>query len=187
MSEKPPSKDEALEALDFIVNVLKEHEKDLDKLVNELGTVAEQLGDSGELSGKVKKIEDKINVLQTEVGVIVKSLANPPAAPTTVPRAPAVAVSPKAPEPQMNLPNGVPLMFQCRQWTDFVALANGAQTVSFSYKEPEKTLKVDVLKNNQVISFSGELPKLSLLVKMFLSKQLGVADTRILEGDITLR
>ncbi len=28
MSRKPQSKDEALEALDFIVNVLKEHEKD---------------------------------------------------------------------------------------------------------------------------------------------------------------
>ena len=32
MSERAPSRDEALEALDFIVNVLKEHEKDLDKL-----------------------------------------------------------------------------------------------------------------------------------------------------------
>jgi len=35
VSKKPQSKDEALEALDFIVNVLKEHEKDLDKLINE--------------------------------------------------------------------------------------------------------------------------------------------------------
>ena len=43
MSEKAPSKDEAFEALDFIVNVLKEHEKDLDKLVSELDTVAGQL------------------------------------------------------------------------------------------------------------------------------------------------
>jgi hypothetical protein len=31
MSRKSPSKDEALEALDFIVSVLKEHEKDLDR------------------------------------------------------------------------------------------------------------------------------------------------------------
>jgi len=33
MSKKIPSKDEALEALDFIVSVLKEHEKDLDRLI----------------------------------------------------------------------------------------------------------------------------------------------------------
>src|SRR5512135_14590 len=76
MSGKPPSKDEALEALDFIVNVLKEHEKDLDRLVSELGTVAGQMGDSGEINSKVKKIEDKINSLQDNVAGLVKSLSN---------------------------------------------------------------------------------------------------------------
>ena len=52
MAKDPQSKDEALEALDFIVNVLKEHEKDLDKLINELATVTEQLGATGELVEK---------------------------------------------------------------------------------------------------------------------------------------
>ena len=56
---KNPQKDESLEALDFIVNVLKEHEKDLDKLISELATVAEQLGDTGEISGKVGKLKKK--------------------------------------------------------------------------------------------------------------------------------
>ena len=74
MSEKP-SKDEALEALDFIVNVLKEHEKDLDRLVSELGTVASQLGESGELNGKVKKIEDKVSGLQNDVGNLLNSIS----------------------------------------------------------------------------------------------------------------
>jgi polyhydroxyalkanoate synthesis regulator phasin len=67
MSKKPPSKDEALEALDFIVNVLKEHEKDLDRLINELGTVAERLGEAGELTAKVEKVEQKIAGLQNEI------------------------------------------------------------------------------------------------------------------------
>ena len=43
MSKNPQTKDDALEALDFIVNVLKEHERDLDKLINELATVTEQM------------------------------------------------------------------------------------------------------------------------------------------------
>ena len=73
--EKTPSKDEALEAMDFIVNILKEHEKDLDRLVNELGTVAGQMGESGELNTKVKKIEDKISSLQDNVGNLVKSVS----------------------------------------------------------------------------------------------------------------
>ncbi len=46
MAKNPQSKDEAFETLDFIVNVLKEHEKDLDKLINELATVTEQLGET---------------------------------------------------------------------------------------------------------------------------------------------
>jgi hypothetical protein len=59
MAKNPQQKDEALEALDFIVNVLKEHERDLDKLINELATVTEQMGDTSELSGKVDKVEEK--------------------------------------------------------------------------------------------------------------------------------
>ncbi len=64
MAKNPQSKDEALEAVDFIVNVLKEHERDLDKLINELATVTEQLGDTGELGDKVEKVEEKITTLQ---------------------------------------------------------------------------------------------------------------------------
>jgi small-conductance mechanosensitive channel len=75
MSEKPPSKDEALEALDFIVNVLKEHEKDLDRLVSELGTVADQMGENGEVNVKVKKIEDKLTNLQADISNLMKTMA----------------------------------------------------------------------------------------------------------------
>ena len=45
-------------ALDFIINVLKEHEKDLDRLISQLGIITESLGDTGEITGKIEKIED---------------------------------------------------------------------------------------------------------------------------------
>ena len=189
MSEKPPSKDEALEALDFIVNVLKEHEKDLDRLVNELGTVAGQMGESGELNTKVKKIEDKISSLQDNVGNLVKSV--------TVSRKQAAAPESglematskeETNDAAANQPSltGVPLLFKCKQWEDFQSLATQAQTVSFSFKESEKCYEVTALKNNQVISFTGELPKQSSLLKMYLSRQLAVPEKRVLEGDMTL-
>ena len=78
MSRKPQSKDEALEALDFIVNVLKEHEKDLDKLIGELGTVTEQIGVSGDLAGKVEKVEEKVSGLQNEISNLVTCLSSTP-------------------------------------------------------------------------------------------------------------
>lgn len=190
MSEKPPSKDEALEALDFIVNVLKEHEKDLDRLVNELGTVAGQMGESGELNTKVKKIEDKISSLQDNVGNLVKSVsASRKQAAVGSESGLEMATSKEEPsdaaESQPSL-TGVPLLFKCKQWEDFLSLATQAQTVSFAFKETEKCYEVTALKNNQVISFSGELPKQSSLLKMYLSRQLAVPEKHVLEGDITL-
>ncbi len=184
MSEKLPSKDEALEALDFIVNVLKEHEKDLDRLVSELGTVADQLGESGEISGKVKGIEERISGLQNEVGNLAKSLSTAPKVPMLQPAA--VAAASPAKENSSHLPVGLPLVFQCKQWEDFQVLASQPQTASFSFKELDKALEVNAVKNNQVITFSGEIPKLSSLLKAYLSRQLGLSEKQILEGAITL-
>jgi len=78
VDKKPQSKDDALEALDFIVNVLKEHEKDLDKLINELATVTEQISDKGELSCKVEKVEAKIETIQKEVTNLIGHLPGIP-------------------------------------------------------------------------------------------------------------
>jgi hypothetical protein len=185
MSEKAPSKDEAFEALDFIVNVLKEHEKDLDRLVSELGTVAGQLGESGELNLKVKKIEEKINGLQNDVGNLVKSLSTSPRETPLMANLPA-ATKPSSDAPNVNSTSGLPLLLQCKQWEDFQVLAAQAQTVSFTLKDAEKAFEVDALKNNRVITFNGEMPKLPSLLKVFLSRQLEVPERQVLEGDMAL-
>ena len=186
MSEKSPSRDEALEALDFIVNVLKEHEKDLDRLVNELGSVAGQIGETGELSDKVKMIEDKIGGLQNDVGNILRSFSTSKDSfsPSAV-----VATTKEAPKPsatQATLPNGLPMLLQCRKWEDFQVMAFQPQTVTFLVRESDKSFEVDALKNNHVISFNGEMPNLALLLKIYLSKQLCISEEQILEGDMAL-
>ncbi len=84
MSRKIPSKDEALEALDFIVNVLKEHEKDLDRLINELGNVTEKMGDTGELTGKVEKVEERLTTLQNEIANLITQISSSPREQPTV-------------------------------------------------------------------------------------------------------
>ena len=196
MSKNPQSKDEALEALDFIVNVLKEHEKDLDRLISELGTVTEQLGETGELTGKVERVEEKIGNLQNEVtnllNYISKSRTAPemqnfeprdqavPASPVSVPSsAPAPAIAPV-------MPSGPSVILRCKQWDDFQTLAYQAQTLSFMYKEAERAFQADALKGNQIVTYSGELPKFTSLLKMWLSKQLEVPETKILEGVLAI-
>lgn len=180
MSKKPQSKDEALEALDFIVNVLKEHEKDLDRLISELGTVTEALGETGELSCKVEKVEERISGLQNEINSLVHYLS------TTPTEAPVLTPEQKTELVQGNIMHGPPVILRCKQWEDFQTLAFQAQTLSFMYKEAEKTFQADALKGNQIITYSGELPKLTALLKMWLSKQLEVPEKKILEGVLAI-
>lgn len=177
MAKSPQSKDEALEAVDFIVNVLKEHERDLDKLINELGTVADRLGDTGQLSGKVEKVEEKINNLQKEVTNLIAYLSAAPK--DTLPIA---KEQPTEAAPVAAMQTGRSVILRCKQWEDFQSLAFGAQTISFSYKEEGKVLQTEALKGNQIITYSGELPKFTSILKMWLSKQLGVAERNVLEG-----
>ena len=180
MSKKPQSKDDALEALDFIVNVLKEHEKDLDRLINELGTVTEALGETGELNSKVEKVEERISGLQNEITSLVNYLsASPRETPVLTPQQQAEVVQP-------SVMHGPPVILRCKQWDDFQTLAFQAQTLSFMYKEAEKTFQADALKGNQIITYSGELPKITALLKMWLAKQLEIPEKKILEGVLAI-
>jgi len=182
MSKKIPSKDDALEALDFIVSVLKEHEKDLDRLINELGNVTEKMGNSGELSGKVEKVEDRLGTLQNEINNLIAYLSGPHEG-SPSPSLPSLPVPVKTEEvPQVKELHGLPLTFRCKQWEDFQEMAIGAQALSFMYREAERTFQVDAVKGNQVITYSGELPKYGQLLKVWLSKQLNVSEKKALEG-----
>jgi len=183
MSKKPPSKNDALEALDFIVNVLKEHEKDLDKLINELGGITERLGDTGVLSGKIEKVEERLTTLQTEIANLITYLSPSHEAPPV----PTQLTHEQQPEPlQPKEVQWPPVILRCKQWEDFQTLANQAQTLSFLYKESEKTFQVDALKDNQIITYSGEIPKQITLLKTWLSKQLDIPQKNILEGILAI-
>ncbi|MEM3873672.1 MAG: hypothetical protein QXU45_00840 [Candidatus Bathyarchaeia archaeon] len=179
MSKKAPSKDDALEALDFIINVLREHEKDLDRLINELGKITERLGEAGELSGKIENVEERLTNLQNEISNLISYLSTSHEAPKAS-EPPTVQVQ----KPQVFAAEvrGPPVILRCKQWEDFQTLARHAQALSFLYKETEKAFQADALKNNQIITYSGELPKPTALLKSWLSKQLDVPEEKILEG-----
>lgn len=184
MSKKSPSRDDALEAIDFIVNVLKEHEKDLDRLISELGTITEKMGNTGELSGKV---ETRLTTLQNEITNLISYLSTTPVPITATPVPVAHANVERGDEPAaIRDVRGPPVILRCKQWEDFQTLASQAQTVSFLYRETEKTFQVDALKNNQIVTYSSELPKFTVLLKTWLGRQLGVDEKRILEGILAI-
>jgi hypothetical protein len=194
MSRKIPSKDEALEALDFIVNVLKEHEKDLDRLINELGTTTEKMGDTGELTGKVEKVEERLSTLQNEITNLITHLSASHEQVTTSPQAqqqpsqipPQLLSKPRTEDVPIKEMRGPPVILRCKLWDDFQGVAGQAQTLSFMYRESEKLFQVDAVKDNQIITYSGPLPKETALLKAWLSRQLDVPEKKILEGILAI-
>jgi hypothetical protein len=164
---KKPIRDEALEALDFIINVLKEHEKDLDRLINELGKTSEKFSDTGALSSKIGGIEERLSSLQTEISNLIGFISSP--------QREKVADN-------LVLSHGTPLIVRCKQWEEFKVLASDAETVSFLFKETERAFQVDALKESKVLTYSGELPQDTKLLKIWLSKELHIGEEKIFEG-----
>lgn len=177
MTKKSPSKDEALEALDFIINVLREHEKDLDRLIGELGTITASVGKTGDMADKIDSVEERLSTLQTEITGLIGLLSTTPRAlPTVTGTSTAVASTSRGP----------PVIVRCKHWDDFKVLAKGADTVSFLFRETEKGFQADALKEGRVLTYSGELPKDSRLLKLWLAKELAVTDDKIFEGILAI-
>ena len=168
--ESKPNKNEALEALDFIINVLKEHEKDLDRLISQLGIITESLGETGEITEKIENIEDRISNLQGEITNLIKHLAAPQGASSSA--------SSYAPTNPVNV--------KCRKWEDFKILAAGAETVSYLFKTSENTFQADTVNNGRVVSYTGEFPPNATLLKAWLSKELNVNEDVVFEGVLNI-
>ncbi len=142
-----------------------------------MGKITERLGETGELSGKIENVEERLTNLQGEISNLISYLSTSHEASKTP------APIWKAPKAQTLVEiRGPPVILRCKQWEDFQTLANQAQTVSFLYKEAEKTFQADALKNSQIITYSGELPKPTALLKIWLFRQLNVPEDKILEG-----
>jgi len=164
---KKPNRNDALEALDFIINVLKEHEKDLDRLIGELGKIAGRFGQAGEVPTKITRVEERLESLQSEVASLIKELSSPK------------EVS------QFGM-RGPPVIVRCKQWEDFKVLAKGAETVSFLFKEAEKSFQADALKEGRVLTYNGEFPRDSRLLKFWLARELGVSEESVFEGVLAI-
>jgi ABC-type Fe3+-citrate transport system substrate-binding protein len=185
MADTPGSRDKALEALDFIINVLKEHEQNLDESIGELETVTEQVGKIDEINRKVEEFDQKISILQKEITSLVSIISNSPKEAFSAPVK--KSESHTATTPSLSAVQGSsPMNISCKQWSDFQVLTIHAQSLSFSIKEIDKTFQVNALKNNQIIVYNGPLPMLSSILAAWLSQQLEVPKQSIIEGVLSL-
>jgi hypothetical protein len=183
MVENPDSKDKALEALDFIFNVLKTHEQILDKSIHDLAMVTEQISDTDVLDGKIAKVEEKISHLQKQVTSLIDYFSNAKDNPQSLKN----EQPPSTQALQSESPviyNGSSVVLHCKQWGDFQAFALHAHTFSFKIKEDEKVFQAGAIKGNQIITYAGALPMYSFVLKAWLSMQLQTTEKNILEGSL---
>jgi len=201
LSRRPKRKDEALEAIDFIVNVLKQHEKDLDRLIAQLAKITNKITKKGEIPPRIETMEERLATLQTEINNLIQLLSTTKEAPPTLTPAPTPTPT-SAPTPtsqqsqiqpqptvQPTQPThirGPPVIVRCKQWQDFKTLAQNAETVSFLYKETEKTFQADALKQNRVYTYNGETPKGGELLKTWLARELQITEENVFEGVLAI-
>ena len=71
MAQNPDSNDRYVEALDFIITFLRDHERKLDKLNNQLSNVVDGLGGFKGLSKKLDNLNEELDVLEKELARLV--------------------------------------------------------------------------------------------------------------------
>ena len=198
MTEESASDDQLFGAIDLIVNVLKKHENNLDDFVDKLEKITERIKKTGDVSGRIDTIDEKIGDLRNQISSFQNALSQssqaqvlPNESLTLIMKEPklsnsTVQIPSSTATPLPSMQNRL-VILQCKQWSDFQNLALNAETLSFSYNEVEKSFRVEALKGNEIVTYSGELPKLYSLLKCWLSWQLSVPESKTLEGVLSFR
>ena len=193
--KKPLSSSGDSDTNDFMMSLLKENSEDLGALLNEVRKVADRVEGVCELS-TYKRVEEKINGLQRDIKdlletkqcAIVETEA-PAAVPDSTPEVAEEKVMPSSVSEtrgpvEISQARASPIVMRVSSWDDFLVFAQNAQAVSFVYRESDKMFEADALKNNQVLAYIGEIPKASVLLKLWLSGRLDVSEERIFEGTL---
>ena len=157
------------EALDSILNNLREFERDFKRLIGQFHKIGDNSNLSGEVAGKFDSAKKRLSGIQREISNVVESL---PASNAMTSITTSVV--------------GPPIIIRCKNWEDFKPQAINADNISFLYREEEKTFQVDAVKGSKVYTYSGQLPSGAALLRAWLSKEVGTEASKVLEGVLAL-
>lgn len=152
------------EALDSVLKSLRKFEADFGVFtgrLREIGGISSLSVDEAE---KLKSVKSRLSTFQREISEVV---------------------SDDLPAP--TLVSAVSLTIRCKNWEDFKSHALNANTLSFLYRDEEKTFQVDAFKDGRVYTYSGKTPDGARLLKTWLSKELCIAEEEVLEGLLAVR
>ena len=67
---------------------------------------------------------------------------------------------------------------------EFQALATQSQIIAYTYLDSQNVFEAYAVKNNQIFVYTGEIPRIEVLLKAWLSKLLLVPQEKIFQGTI---
>lgn len=88
--------------------------------------------------------------------------------------------------PKRLVERGFPVIIRHKNWEEFKLNAQGASAISFILREEEGVFQVDALKEGTVYTYSGSVPKMNVLLKLWLSKKLEVDEEKVFEGVLSI-
>ena len=181
MTEDASSRDGAMEALDLVINVLKEHEASLDNAIENLSDIQESMGQASAVVAKVDKLGASIDRLQKDFSEIAMKFSDVLKTSTVSKQQESLPVSTGT---QLCSGSKPSLMLECKSWEDFEALSLNSQIVSFNFKDG-RVLQAKAVKNDMIINYTGPLPGIKLVLKAWLSSKLNVPQQCVFEGSLT--
>jgi len=157
------------ETLDSILNNLREFERDFKRLISQFQKIGDSSRLSGEVAEKFESAKKRLYSIQREISNVVDSVPASDATTST-----------------MTSVVGPTIIIRCKNWEDFKLQASNADNISFLYREEEKAFQVDAVKGSRVYTYGGQLPNGAVMLRMWLSKELGTEASRVLEGVLAL-
>ncbi|MBS7621174.1 hypothetical protein KEJ32_03560, partial [Candidatus Bathyarchaeota archaeon] len=150
-------------ALNNILKGLRKVELDFKRLTEKLQK-SESYNISAEASQILEGINEQLSKLHSEVSKILNYRPAGSSASSTV----------SIPSP--------PIIVRCKHWEDFKSQAFNAESLSFLCREEEKTFQVDAIKGHKIYTYSGQLPNTLAMLKAWLSKEINIEESKVVEG-----
>ena len=153
------------EVSDLVLKDLRKFEADFKRFIGQLQKISEGRSLSGEDAQKFNDVKQRLSAIQNQISSTVESVSTPyPATNSTM----STHVS--------------PMIIRCKHWEDFKLHALKADAISFLYREEEKAFQVDAVKGGKLYTYSGQLPNSTELLKSWLSREIGIEESNVLEG-----
>jgi len=159
----------ASEVSDLVLRDLRKFEAEFKRFISQLQKISESGNLSGEDAQKFNNVKKRLSAIQNEISNTVESVSTPYTATSST----------------INM-HVSPMIIRCKHWEDFKLHALKADAISFLYKEEENVFQVDAVKGGKVYTYSGQLPNNAELLRIWLSREIGVEESNVLEGVLAL-